>query len=349
MTRKTFALLCALCVSAFALVAQESPTHLEVFLKGQEAQLIPIEEIDSIRFVEKQMPREQMPLINFDYNTNKVPFEAYEAALGRKLQDGVNVNNDKSEAPNLLPAYVNLSLDVVPIVSYGGKNLLLDSDVIIALCREPISQCPRIQELIKALGFIETYRDETSYQYKKEDVSIILQHWPNSEWNTQTCLTIMRPTPPAPVAKAHDFVATAKDLPSFEALMSKQVDQIVAFEREAGYREIPTDLSLPYLDFPTKADQADKSNISRAFYWIEDQKITGIFSAISSVEEVISDSQIHEWAKLNGFDGTWSKLVEHDDLLDKDIVYATISNDKATLRIFFERQRMKFEIIPKKN
>lgn len=159
----------------------------------------------------------------------------------------------------------------------------------------------------------------------------------------------MRPTPPAPVAKAHDFVASAKDLPSFEALMSKQADQIIAFEREAGYREMPTDLSLPYLHFPTKADQADKSNISRAFYWIEDQKITGIFSAISSVEEVISDSQIHEWAKLNGFDGTWSKLVEHDDLLDKDIVYATISNDKASLRIFFERQRMKFEIIPKKN
>ena len=131
--------------------------------------------------------------------------------------------------------------------------------------------------------------------------------------------------------------------------MSKQVDKIVAFEREAGYREIPTDLSGTYLSFQTKSDQADKSNIKFAFYFIEDQKITGVFSAISSVDEVITDSQIHEWAKLNGFDGTWSRLVEHDDLLDKDIVYATISNDKATLRIFFERQRMKFEILPKKN
>lgn len=349
MTRKTFALLSALLVSAFALVAQESPTHLKVFLKGQEAQLIPIDKIDSIRFVQKEMPRDQMPLINFDYNTNKAPFEDYEATLGRKLQDNVNVNNDKSEAPNPLPAYVNLSLDIVPIVSYGGKNLLLDYDVIVALCREPINNCPRIQELIKALGFTETYQDETSYQYKKEDVSIILQHWPNSEWNTKTCLTILRPTPPAPVAKEHDFVATAKDIPSFEALMSKQVDKIVAFEREAGYREIPTDLSGTYLSFQTKSDQADKSNIKFAFYFIEDQKITGVFSAISSVDEVITDSQIHEWAKLNGFDGTWGRQVEHDDLLDKDIVYATISNDKATLRIFFERQRMKFEILPKKS
>ena len=349
MTRNTFALLCTLLVSAFTLVAQEAPTHLKVFLKGKEAQLIPIDKIDSIRFVAKEMPHDQMPLINFDYNTNKEPIEAYEATLGRELRQNVNVNNDQSDAPNPLPAYVNLSLDLVPIVSYGGTNAFLESDVIIALCREPFNNCPKIKGLITALGFKETYKDETSCQYKKEDVSIILQIWPNSEWNTKTCLTILRPTPPAPVAKEHDFVATAKDIPSFEALMSKQVDKIVAFEREAGYREIPSDLTGTYLSFQTKSDQADKSNIKFAFYWLEDQKITGVLSAISSVEEAISDSQIHEWAKLNGFDGTWSKLVEHNELTDKDVVYATVSSDKATLRIFFERQRMKFEILPKKN
>lgn len=352
MIRKTFAfslLLCTLLVSAFALVAQESPTHLKVFLKGKEAELIPIDEIDSLRFVKKECPRDQMPLINFDYNTDKAPVEAYEATLGRKLQKDVNVNNDKSEAPNLTPAYVNLSLDLIPIVSYGGTNAILESDVIIALCREPINDCPKVRGLITDLGFTETYKDETSYQYKKEDMSIVLQVWPNSKWGTKTCLTILRPTPPAPVAKAHDFVATAKDLPSIEALMSNQVDKIVAFEREAGYREIPSDLSGVCLSFPTKSDQTKKSNITFAFYWIEQHKVTGIFNAISSVEEALSSSQIHEWAKLNGFDGTWSKQLEHDELMDKDIVYATVSNAKATLRIFYERSRMKFEILPKKN
>lgn len=349
MTRNTFALLCTLLVSAFALVAQEAPTHLKVYLKGKEAQLIPIDKIDSIQFVDNSMYPSQMPLINFDYNTNKGPIEAYEATLGRELRQNVNVNNDQSEAPNPLPAYVNLSLNLVPIVSYGGQNALLGYDVIIALCREPFNNCPKVRRLITDLGFTETYKDETSYQYKKEDVSIILQVWPNREWNTQTCLTILRPTPPAPVAKDHDFVATAKDLPSIEALMSKQVDKIVAFEREAGYREIPSDLSGTCLSFKTKSDQAAKSNIKFAFYWLDEQKVTGIFNAISSVDEVISDSQIHEWAKLNGFDGTWSKLVEHNELSDRDVVYATVSNDKATLRIFFELNRMKFEILPKKN
>ena len=43
------------------------------------------------------------------------------------------------------------------------------------------------------------------------------------------------------------------------------------------------------------------------------------------------------------------KQLEHDELMDKDIVYATVSNAKATLRIFYERSRMKFEILPKKN
>lgn len=71
MTRKTLTLLSALLVSAFALVAQEAPTHLKVFLKGQEAQLIPIDKIDSIQFVEKEMPHDQMPLIKFDYNTDR--------------------------------------------------------------------------------------------------------------------------------------------------------------------------------------------------------------------------------------------------------------------------------------
>lgn len=348
MANKTWLLVCMLLVPTLAVLAQNEPTHLKVFIKNQEAKLIPIEEIDSIRFETVEQQTNQMPLINFNYTTDRETIDAYESALGRTLQEEVNLNNDASEQPNLLPAYVNLSLDLIPIVSYGLSLRLLESDAIIALCREPIGDAPRMKALIAELGFQKTYHDEDSYHYKKDDITIIMQHWPNRKWQTRSCITIMRPTPPAPVPKSHDFITTARDLPSFDALISGSTDQIIAFERNAGYRDIPTEIGGTYLSFTTKADKLSESNIKNVFYWLDEPHISGIFATISSVDEALSDSKIHEWAKLNGFDSEWSRVVEHDDLLDVDVVYAVVSSDKAVLKIFHERKRMKFEIVPKK-
>lgn len=349
MIHKILTLLSSLLITALALGAQDVPTHVKIFLKGQDPRLIPIGEIDSIRFEVSAHPSDQMPLINFNYATDLATIEAYEAKLGRQLRSGVNLNNDTSQQPNPLPAYVNLSLDLIPIVSYGLNLEALESNAIIALARESVKDCPRLQSLIAALGFKEIYHDETSYQYKKDDVTIILQHWPNSEWGTKSCITIMRPMPPAPVAKAHEFVALATDIPSFEVLMTGQPEQIIAFEQQAGYRDSPTDLGAIYLPFTTKADRINDSNIKIAFYWLDEPHITGIFNAISSVDEALTNSQIHEWAELNGFEGEWTRVVEHNSLTDVDVVYATVSSDKATLRIFYENRRMKFEIVPKKS
>ncbi len=323
-------------VNAQNTTSANEPTHLRLHLKSGEMVEYAVDNIDSLTFGTKSLTS-QLPYFGFSANDDNA-IAAHEAALGRILKDSVNINQDSSEEPNVMPAYVNLDLDVIPVVVYGISYPGLHKEGIMALGKEPYGNCPKLYEMFAQAGFVMKDSNEICTQWEKDDIEILVQSWVNTPLGTNVSISIMHPMAYDPVAKEHDPIATVKDLLPFEVLLSGDKQKVAEFEANLGMRDLTSENDT-YTMYSTKADKKAETNLTFVFYWLADHKITGKFNCLSSVDEAMTSEALHAWATANGFTGEWKRGIRNGESC------AIVTGSKATLTIFNEYgASMKFEI-----
>lgn len=242
--------------------------------------------------------KNEMPLITLAPN-NSPEVLNYETTLGRKL-------STIKLGPHDIPCYTNKDLAVITTVAYDV--LRPDgSKAIVAFCKEPTDNCPKILAMLEMSGFGNIQRGtfnglgkglQATY-IKDPSIKASLLPNKNEELGTVALLQIRK--------ERQKFNPMAKDFPSHEVLLSKDGNKIKEFEMNLGLRTYHgqgSEEAKVNLFFITNSAKEKKTNIKTTYYvcsptegpLFTHSEIKGIYSP-----EELSSDKIKEWFATNGF------------------------------------------------
>lgn len=269
----------------------------------------------AVKVVKEEQPtptvKSELPLIRFvllDGATKKVKDAevlAYEEKMGR-------IDTPIAYGSTHFNGFVNKELATIPAVIYG----LQDSGVptIVAFSKEYVENCETTLTMLRENGFsnvraISEAGERVLVATRDDNEGITLKGRASSNgeaFGAHMELWIKKETKGV-VDKKHDFIATAKDFPSWEALASGSEATIKEFENSLGFRSFNTIASSNgNLFFDTKPEKLKESNFELTFYVANPPQgeTPWINSGVISIEsyEDLQSSEFKSWLELNGYD-----------------------------------------------
>lgn len=269
----------------------------------------------AVKVVKEEQPtptiKSELPLIRFvllDGATKKVKDAevlAYEEKMGR-------IDTPIAYGSTHFNGFVNKELATIPAVIYG----LQDSGVptIVAFSKEHVENCETTLTMLRENGFsnvkaISEGGERVLVATKDDNEEITLKGRASSHgaaFGAHMELWIKKEKKGV-VDKKHDFIATARDFPSWNALASGSEKEIKEFENSLGFRSFNAIASSDgNLFFDTKPEKLGESNFELTFYvanppegetpWIN----SGVISIGSN--EDLQSSEFKSWLALNGYD-----------------------------------------------
>ncbi len=290
---------------------------------------------------EPEEQKSELPLLAF--SKDKEEIMRYETELGRK---GEAINYRGSH----FDGYANDDFKVIPAVIYGLQTPD-GSTAILALGMEKIDNPSKTLAMLKEAGFDVEKKDGTDNAgnkmigysgENKEGVKVQITALEETQFETNIQI-IFSQTPEM------KFNKNAKDFPSYEALMSKNLETIIKFETDLGLRRAlkesggdfwdETKLNLLFKTIPGKIE-AKETNISLTYYVNTPSKgpsfIEIIVKGITGAH--LQSDEVKEWLALNGFDSE----IRYDPQNAVLSAYNTIQ--KVHCYLFWQRGSMYLQI-----
>lgn len=270
---------------------------------------------------------------------------AYEKEMGRTQQGKVTFSSQIT-----LPAFVNKSFGLIPVVSYGAN--FVDGWYCVAFVKETIENCPETMKMLKKNGFSDVKKvtdKETgatvlvaSHDKKKYIRLTAVPTDQGKEYGASMLLMIGKSYESD--LYIHDMVSTAVDIPSFEKLMTNDIAQIKEFETTLGFRKLnDKDVNkTENLGFSVIKEKTASTNIMEAYYTNKPSKgvpfITCIPISIKHAGKLKSEETI-AWMDANGYVPQKDEKGKHvSGYLGKEYLapgYAYVSKDGKAEALLF--------------
>lgn len=231
---------------------------------------------------------------------------AYEKEMGRTQQGKVAFNSQMT-----LPAFVNKSFGLIPVVSYGAN--FVDRWCCVALVKETVENCPETLKMLKKNGFsdVKKVKDASgatvlvaSHDKKAYIRLLAMPTDQGQEYGAHMLLMIGKSYEPD--MYSHDMVSTAVDIPSFEKLMTNDIAQIKDFEKTLGFRKLSEKDAnkTENLGFNVIDEKTASTNIMMANYVNKPSSgvpfITCIALSIKHAGKLASEETV-AWMEANGY------------------------------------------------
>ena len=269
---------------------------------------------------------QELPLLKFDPkkdDSEKIIDDeilAYEGKLGRQPQD------IKYSSKVTVPGFVNKDLSVIPAVAYG---IVIEetADIILCYSKESVENATKTQEMLRKLGFTKfekvnvridsdgnTVPGFRSRNDQNKEISLIAKqdYSHKDDFDANMSIEIQRHYP---IPTAHKILRDAKDMPSIEALLTKDSKKIEEFENTLGLRALEESKEGSVNQrFNTKPECVNKTNLEWVLYvrtsFFSDQLfINAQSNAIEGYTDLYSDDFKSYLASI-GFDKDYQIIKE---------------------------------------
>ena len=318
---------------------------VEAISPGSAEVKVTIQDVSAVCSVTVMQKLSQMPLLAFGKDkATQGEIARYEHERGRELSDGVIIQESFKAK-----AFVNKTLDLFPVVSYGMEDNN-DNPIIVVLGKEEIVSCTQTLALLRDNGFSNVVVEKNdkgkmmirASQNGNDNIVLLGQEQriADSDIQPETRLILMiinKDGYPLP-SKLHDCIMGAIDFPSWQEFMSGNVASLKAFEEALGFRYFnESESSVSNLLFTTRRDQRSRSNIDWVYYvrdpasWVP--FIDCQINCIDQAKEIDTEA-IRLWLSNNGFTRNFKRAFSKNDWY-----YVWNSDQSVGAQLYIDRQR----------